>query len=194
LISKVRALSRATAITLARVVGPLFFRSIYLRGRYFEVSTQGWRWVLQGIWFQRILGFNRHVPWPTHPSVTVHGPQNIRFHVDSLNCFQSPGCYFQAFAGRITIGKTTYIGPNVGIITANHDPTNLDAHLTGQDVVIGDRCWIGMNAVIMPGVRLGDRTIVGAGAIVTKSFTSGDCVVAGNPGRIIKQLRTEAEA
>jgi len=189
----VRALTRTTAIAIARVLGPLFFHSTYLRGRYFESSTQGWRWVLQAIWFQRILGFNRHVPWPAHPPVTVHGPGNIHFHQDSLNCFQSPGCYFQAFAGQITIGNGTYIGPNVGLITANHNPMNLDEHLPAQDVVIGEGCWIGMNAVVMPGVTLGDRTIVGAGAIVTRSFTSGNCVVAGNPARIIKRLPTGDE-
>ena len=49
-------------------------------------------------------------------------------------------------------------------------------------------CWIGFNAVILPGVILGDNTIVGAGSIVTKSFESGHCVIAGNPAKIIKYI------
>ena len=178
--------ARSMAVYAARVLGPLFFDATYLRGRHFTASQRGWRWVLRGIWFQHVLGFNRHVPWPIHPTATVHGPGNVEFDVDDLNCFQSPGCYFQAFAGRITVGKGTYIGPNVGIITSNHDPTNLEAHQPPQDVVIGADCWIGMNVVILPGVLLGDHTIVGAGAVVTRSFVEGHCVLGGNPARVIE--------
>lgn len=58
----------------------------------------------------------------------------------------------------------------------------------GKDVVIGSNCWIGMNAVILPGVVLGDRTIVGAGGIVTKSFPNGHCIIAGNPAKIIRTI------
>lgn len=54
--------------------------------------------------------------------------------------------------------------------------------------MIGDKCWIGMNSVILPGVVLGDNTIVGAGSVVTKSFENGHCVVAGNPAKLIKRL------
>ncbi len=87
----------------------------------------------------------------------------------------------------ITIGRGTYIARNVGLITANHDPLNLDKHLSGQDISIGKGCWIGMNSILLPGVVLGDRTIVGAGSVVTKSF-DGDCVIAGNPAKIIRKM------
>ena len=90
--------------------------------------------------------------------------------------------------GKIVIGEGTYIAPNVGIITTNHDLNNPDEHLGGEDVLIGKQCWIGMNSVILPGVVLGDHTIVGAGSIVTKSFHEGNCVIAGNPARKIKEL------
>jgi acetyltransferase-like isoleucine patch superfamily enzyme len=60
--------------------------------------------------------------------------------------------------------------------------------LPGKDVIIGKKCWIGMNSVILPGVCLGDHTIVGAGSVVTKSFPDGNCIIAGNPARIIRVL------
>lgn len=50
---------------------------------------------------------------------------------------------------------------------------------------IGNKCFIGANAIIMCGIRIGDEVVVGAGAIVTKDVPS-NCVVAGNPAKIIK--------
>ena len=97
------------------------------------------------------------------------------------------GNYFQAI-GKITIGHGTYIAPNVGLITANHDLTNLDIHLEPKPIVLGEKCWIGMNSVILPGVTLGEGTIVGAGSVVTKSFLEGHCVIAGNPAKKIRDL------
>lgn len=114
------------------------------------------------------------------------GGHNIRFDNSSLNVFQNSGCYFQGF-DNITIGKNVWIAQNVGIITANHDLVNPDLHTEGKPVYIGDRCWIGMNAVILPGVVLGENTVVGAGSVVTKSFEKGHCVIAGNPARLIKE-------
>jgi acetyltransferase-like isoleucine patch superfamily enzyme len=43
-----------------------------------------------------------------------------------------------------------------------------------------DNCFIGMCAVILPGVRIGPNSVVGAGAIVTKDVPPG-IVVAGCP-------------
>lgn len=77
---------------------------------------------------------------------------------------------------------------NVGIIAANHDFYDLDSHQPGQDVVLGEKCWIGMNSVLLPGVVLGTHTIVGAGSVVTKSFPCGNCIIAGNPAKKIKDL------
>lgn len=177
---------KSIGVGAARVLGALAFDTRYLVGRHFEQTTIGWRWVLQGIWFQKVLGFNRAVPWPITPTSRVQNPRNIRFHPDDLNNFQSPGCYFQNFAGKIELGRGTYVGPNVGIITANHDPDDLDEHLEASDVIIGERCWIGMNVVVLPGVVLGAGTIVAAGSVVTKSFPEGNCVLAGTPAKVIR--------
>ena len=105
-----------------------------------------------------------------------------------MNVFQQPGCFFQNYEETITIGKNVHIAANVGVITQNHDPENPEKHLPGKPVTIGDGCWIGMNAVILPGVTLGPYTTVGAGAVVTKSFPEGHCVVAGNPAKVIKKF------
>lgn len=51
---------------------------------------------------------------------------------------------------------------------------------------IGKRCFIGANAIVMPGIHIGDSVIIGSGAVVTHDVPS-NCIVAGNPGRIIKE-------
>lgn len=50
---------------------------------------------------------------------------------------------------------------------------------------VGDRCFLGANCIIMPGVKIGDEVIVGAGAVVTKDVPS-NCIVVGNPAKIIR--------
>lgn len=48
--------------------------------------------------------------------------------------------------------------------------------------VIGDRVFIGANAVIQMGVRIGDGALVAAGAVVTADVAAGT-LVAGVPAR-----------
>lgn len=45
---------------------------------------------------------------------------------------------------------------------------------------IGNRVYIGMVAIILPGVSVADGVMIGAGSVVTKSW-----VYAGNPARFI---------
>jgi acetyltransferase-like isoleucine patch superfamily enzyme len=172
----------------------LFFDRKYLQGRHFNKSVAGYLWGLRAIWTRNILRLDRTYPFPVALGARISNFHNITFHPDNLDNFQSPGLYLQNFSGRITLGHGCYLAPNVGIITANHDPLNPDEHLEAQDVVIGEGCWIGMNSVILPGVVLGPRTVVGAGSIVTKSFLEGHVVIAGSPARLIKHLTTESNA
>jgi len=129
-----RKFVKQLAVKLAKLAGPLFFDRKYLNGRHFAPDGPGWIWVLKGIWFQKILRFNANIPWPVSPFVHISNPHNLVFHVDDLNNFQSYGVYFQNFSAKIIIGKGTYIAPNVGLITANHNPINLDEHLPGEDI------------------------------------------------------------
>lgn len=179
-------LKRVCGIVLHRVA-VLFFEEKYLNGRYFDRTLTGYKWCLRSIWSKNILRLSRPLPWPTVLTCRVSNPSNLIFDPNDLNNFQSGGTYFQNFNARIVIGKGTYIAPNVGIITSNHVPGDLDVHSDGRDVVIGCGCWIGFGAVVLPGVKLGDGTIVAAGSVVTKSFDEDRIVLAGVPAKIIKK-------
>ena len=55
-------------------------------------------------------------------------------------------------------------------------------------VVIEDDVWVGAHCIILKGVTIGARSIIGAGSVVTKSIPA-DCVAAGNPCKVIKNLK-----
>ncbi|MDE6219494.1 MAG: sugar O-acetyltransferase, partial [Lachnospiraceae bacterium] len=91
---------------------------------------------------------------------------------------------------HIYIGDYTMLGPNVTIATAGH-PILPELRQRGlqynMPVHIGQNCWIGAGAVIMPGVTIGDNVVIGAGSVVTKDIPS-DVVAVGNPCRIMREV------
>ena len=128
---------------------------------------------------------NKRIYWPLHPTSEVTHADNIFVGINT-NPGTRPGCYLQGNGG-IYIGNYCHFASNIGIISANHDPYDQSKHIN-KAVHLDNYCWIGQNAMIMPGVKLGPRTIVGAGAVVTRSFPDGYCIIAGNPARLIKKL------
>lgn len=177
-------------IQLIYAWGCLWYDRQYLRGRYFSRThfTDGWRWILR-CWFgQKVLGRNRHVPWPVPPHVCIGVPENIIFDPDDMRNFHTTGNYFQGLGAKVIIGKGSRVAAGTGFITANHDFQDIHTAQAGKDIVLGENCWVGMNAVILPGVHLGPHTMVGAGSVVTKSFPEGNCVIVGNPAKKIRDL------
>lgn len=188
-----RVLLNVAFFLMGNIIAFFYYDRKYIRGRHFKnghfgVGAVGWQWICVCFPFQAIFRINSKVPWPVSPQCRVGNPNNILFDPDNLDNFLSPGVYFQSSEARIIIGKGSYIAPNVGLITQNHDVHDPALHAPPKEVVIGEKCWLGMNAVILPGVVLGPHTTVGAGAVVTKSFENGYCVIGGNPAKIIRSL------
>eukprot|EP01117_Protostelium_nocturnum_P009284 TRINITY_DN3325_c0_g2_i2.p1 TRINITY_DN3325_c0_g2~~TRINITY_DN3325_c0_g2_i2.p1 ORF type:complete len:193 (+),score=79.95 TRINITY_DN3325_c0_g2_i2:123-701(+) len=92
---------------------------------------------------------------------------------------------------KVTIGKECMFAPNVAIYTATHSIDPVERLESGtefaKEIKIGDRVWIGGNAVILPGVTIGDCAVIGAGSVVTKDVAPWT-VVAGNPAKFIKKI------
>ncbi|TGZ76595.1 trimeric LpxA-like protein [Ascodesmis nigricans] len=128
-----------------------------------------------------------HEPWIEPP-----------LHIDyGTNLSLSPGVFinfnFTALdTCRVSIGARTLIGPNVSLYSGTHP---LSASLRngtagpelGQEISIGEDCWLGGGVTVLPGVRIGDRVVVGAGTVVVRD-TGDDVVVVGNPGRVVRRL------
>ena len=60
---------------------------------------------------------------------------------------------------------------------------------------VGDRCLIGMGAVLLGRSVVGDEAIVAAGSVVREGFeVPARTLVAGVPARIIREIRPEEVA
>src|SRR2546428_12599188 len=78
------------------------------------------------------------------------------------------------------LDKTNPMGVHIGTYTAvtfgaailTHDYVNR----RDADVHIGDNCFIGAHAIILPGVTIGNSCIVAAAAVVARDVASGSLV------------------
>lgn len=115
-------------------------------------------------------------------SITIGDGTYISFGFTALSTAKS----------SIKIGRDVLFASNVMITNENHginpelDIPYMDQELTSNDVSIGDGCWIGEKAIILPGVNIGKKTIIAAGSVVTKSIPDYS-IAAGNPARVIKK-------
>lgn len=91
----------------------------------------------------------------------------------------------------IVIGDNVSIGANVTIIDTDfHTHLNADNQPSNKNkskpIMIGDNVWVGMNAVILKGVKIHSNSVIGANAIITKDVPP-DSYAVGNPARIINK-------
>jgi len=86
----------------------------------------------------------------------------------------------------ITIGDHVLIAPHVVATTLGHDYTDLRMPNACTSIVIEAHVWVGVGAIILPGVTLHEGSVVAAGAVVTQSVDPWK-VVAGCPARVIKE-------
>lgn len=85
---------------------------------------------------------------------------------------------------QIDIGNKATFGPNVCIYDHDHDPNNWNKMIR-KPVSIGDRVWVGANAVILKGVTIGNDAVIAAGSIVTHDIPE-KAVAGGVPAKVLK--------
>lgn len=92
----------------------------------------------------------------------------------------------------IEIGDGTMCGGNVTITDTDWHPVDpidrkCNKKAASAPVIIGSNVWLGLNVIILKGVRIGDNSVIGAGSIVTSDIPS-NVIAAGCPARVIKKL------
>ncbi len=104
-----------------------------------------------------------------HPSVILER----KLHLDRL------------YPTGIHIGENTLVASGVTILSHDHCK-RVSGNPILADTYIGKRCFIAVNATILPGIRIGNEVIVGAGAVVSRDVPS-NVIVAGNPAKIVRE-------
>lgn len=86
----------------------------------------------------------------------------------------------------IEIGDNVTFAPQAYLLAHDASTKRYLDYTKIAKIKIEDNVFIGVRAIIMPGVTLGKNTIVAAGSVVTKSVPEG-FVVAGNPAQLISK-------
>lgn len=116
------------------------------------------------------------------------------------------GSSILASASRIEVGDDVLISWGCSIVDHNshavgwkqrrqdvknwYRDTKDWTYVSVAPVKIGNKCWIGLNVIVLKGVEIGEGAVVAAGSIVTKSVPPWT-VVAGNPARVIREIPIE---
>ena len=92
----------------------------------------------------------------------------------------------------IIIGNNIMMGPEVYILSTNHNFENLKIPMIEQgnslkkQCIIEDDVWIGRQVIFTPGRTVKTGSIIGAGTILTKDFEPHS-IIGGNPSKLIKK-------
>ena len=108
------------------------------------------------------------------------------------------GCVLRGDDAPLLIGRRTNI-QDLSMVHADPGvPNTIGENVTvGHRVVlhgatVGDRCLIGMGAVLLGGSQIGEESIVAAGAVVKEGYVVPPrSLVAGVPARIVRPIRDD---
>lgn len=94
----------------------------------------------------------------------------------------------------VIIGDGCTVTKGVVLLTHFYDTSILNEHAYTRGILrIGNRCYIGMNAIFTKPVNVGDGAVIGAGSVVTKDIPPYE-VWAGVPARFIcKRYKEDIE-
>lgn len=117
-------------------------------------------------------------------------------HLTIGNHFSASGITI-CCANKIEIGNRVMLGASVIIADTDFHSLKPELRFSRNDlenaksspVIIEDDVFIGMNAIILKGVKIGRGAIIAAGAVVTKDVKERT-IVGGNPAKIIRPENT----
>ncbi len=116
-----------------------------------------------------------------HQKARVHIPSNLILR-DRACLGEGAVAYTQGvieLEARATVAQEAYL------CTGSHDFSDPDLPLVTAPIVIGEDAFIGVRALILPGVRIGAGCVVGGASVVTKNMPEWT-IAAGNPCRVLR--------
>lgn len=144
----------------------------------------------RSIYFRSFEGRKAALPY-SHPQVTV-GDYTYGFRPESFFSYHPDD--------RVLIGKFCSLADGVKFVFGHHATNQVatfpiralccgyapyfDAKSKGH-IEIGNDVWIGLNVIILSGVKIGDGAVIAAGSVVTKSIPAYS-IYGGVPAKFIK--------
>ena len=87
--------------------------------------------------------------------------------------------------GEIEIGAGATVGQEVYLCAGTHDFADAALPLQTAPIRVGEDAFIGVRAVVLPGVSIGARAVIGAASVVTRDIPE-NVIAAGNPCRVLR--------
>ena len=119
-----------------------------------------------------VLGRETYTQIPSQYTYKIGNVKHHNTHIDTL------------VPNLIEIGDNFISAPGSFILA--HDASLLATYGKYKfgKTIIGNNVFLGVNSVVLPGVKIGSNVVIGAGCVVTKDIPDNS-VVAGNPGKVI---------
>jgi acetyltransferase-like isoleucine patch superfamily enzyme len=129
-------------------------------------------------------------PGVNHPVVIRLLNENARLKIgDNVGISGGGICV----ATEVSIGNNVMLGANTFITDTDFHPIAPEnrrfsrENVKTRKVIIEENVFIGMDSIILKGVRIGKNSIVGAGSIVAKDIPENQ-IWGGNPAKFIREL------
>lgn len=89
---------------------------------------------------------------------------------------------------KIVIGEGCLMAWDTLIMDTDHHPIFEENKRINEDeeIIIGEKNWIGAKSTLLKGVKLGDNNVIALGSILTKEFVVNNKIIGGIPARILK--------
>ena len=104
------------------------------------------------------------------------------------NCNINNRAFIEAYYAPVIIEDNVTIAGSAMI--SSHDGSFMNVlgkEMISKQITLKKKCFIGNNAVVLPGITINEKAIVGAGAVVTKDVEKRTIVV-GVPAKEIRKI------
>ena len=122
-----------------------------------------------------------------NPEIVGSGPKiRIGSHCSILHDFQCNASVSVEVQDYVLVAPRVFITDSDHVVDETGERTTLCGEFRSAPVVIEHDCWLGVNCVILKGVRVGHHSIVGANAVVTRDVPPRS-VVVGIPASAVER-------
>lgn len=180
--------------------------------KYLKAGIIGDEFCCSPMYSNKLVHIYRNVNFKGQLSNIIIGSHcNISLNLQTINkgeiemgnyVYMNSNCRFY-IANKLKIGSYCMFGPNVVIWDSDNHPLNVEErhkqaliiperklnsfNVGGGDISIEDDVWIGMETLILGGVKIGKGSVIAARSVVTKDIPA-NVLAGGVPARIIKQI------